>query len=348
MHGAIGVGLIGYGYAGRSFHSYLVSLERRMRLVAVSARDTERRKQAEREWGVKTYPTAKSLFDDGEVDLVVVATPHNTHAELTIKALKAGKHAVVDKIMCMNAREADAMILARNQSKRSLSVFHNRRWDGDFLTLQKLIRDGLLGKLYQLELTHLRYGPFGNWRGEKAIAGGLLCDWGAHFVDQALLLAGSPCVSVHCIIQSVKWGQDIGDNGIMTATFKDGGCARIWIGNVSKASRPHWFALGTEGSFVKEGVDPQEKAMCERNIYAAKEDPAFYGELCCQIKGLEHRSRVATLPGDWTAYYRNIADHLLDGKPLAVTPESVREAMRVFDAAHLSASKGQVVKITAE
>jgi len=345
MNTPIGAGLIGYGYGGRSFHAYLLSLEPRIQLVAVSSRNKERREAAQTDWGVKTYPSARGLFEDPDVDLVIVATPHHLHAELAIKGLRAGKHVIVDKVMCMNTEEADAMIAARDQNQRCLSVFHNRRWDGDFLTIKKIIHEGLLGKVYYTEITNLRDHPSSSWRGEKALCGGILYDWGAHFVDQALLLAKSRPVSVHCIVQNVKWNQDIGDNGMMTLQFEDKTCTRIWVGHASKIRRPHWWLLGTQGAFVKEGVDPQEQAMCERRIREAREDPRHFGVLTTSLAGLQHVSTVATLPGDWTAFYENVAAHILDGQPLVVTPESVRQAMVVFDAASQSAESGQTIRL---
>jgi len=345
MNVPIGAGLVGYGYAGRSFHAYLLSLEPRIHLTAISSRSKERREAAEKDWQVKTYPSARGLYEDPHVDLIIVATPHNTHAELAIKGLRAGKHVVVDKIMCMNTKEADAMIQARDQTRRCLSVFHNRRWDGDFLTIKRILREGLLGELYYGEIANLSDRPSSGWRAEEAMCGGILYDWGAHFVDQALLLNGSRPTSVHCIVQSVKWDQDIGDNGMMTIQFENGSCVRVWVGQAAKLQRPHWMLLGTQGAFVKEGVDPQERAMCEGRIHLAQEDPNYYGRLTTMLGGLQHVSTVTTLRGDWTAYYRTLADHLLEGKELPVKPEQVREAITVFDAAKESAKTGQAVKL---
>ncbi len=151
MKPPINVGVVGYWYSGRNFHSYLIGLEKRLKLYAVCARNPDRRKQAEKEYGVKTFSNVDDTLKDGNIHLVVVATPHNMHAELSIKAMEAGKHVVVEKIMCMNTREADAMIEASKRNNVMLTVFHNRRWDGDYLTVRKILDEGLLGEPFLIE-----------------------------------------------------------------------------------------------------------------------------------------------------------------------------------------------------
>ena len=143
----VNVVVVGYGFAGRCFHTYLANLAEGMSIYGIATRDQSRQKQASED-----YPTAKiyehldQVLDDKSVDLVVLATPHHVHAEMAIQAMKAGKHVVTDKIMCMNAGEAEAMITASKENNVLLSVFHNRRWDWDYLTVKKAIADGLLGE----------------------------------------------------------------------------------------------------------------------------------------------------------------------------------------------------------
>ncbi|MEM2936172.1 MAG: Gfo/Idh/MocA family oxidoreductase, partial [Candidatus Bathyarchaeia archaeon] len=142
----INVGVIGYGYSGRNFHSYLIRLEKRLNLYAVCARNPMKRQLAEKERGVKTFSNVNDMLRDENIHLVVVATPHDTHAELAIKAMEAGKHVVVEKIMYMNVAEANAMIEAGKRNKVMLTIFHNRRWDGDYLTIRKILDEGPLGR----------------------------------------------------------------------------------------------------------------------------------------------------------------------------------------------------------
>ena len=149
--------VIGYGFAGRCFHSYLIGLADGLDVYSIATRNPERRAAAAENYpDAVIYQTIDQVIANDLVDLVVLATPHDTHAELAIKAMDNGKHVVTDKIMCMNAAEAEAMIEASNRNNVLLSVFHNRRWDWDYTTVKKIIDDGLLGTPYLLSLIHIR------------------------------------------------------------------------------------------------------------------------------------------------------------------------------------------------
>ena len=224
----INVGVVGYGFAGRGFHSYLIKKAVGLNLYAVASRDEGRRAQAVKDYGVKTFATLEEMLDDKDVHLVVIATPHSTHEALCIKAMNAGRHVVVDKIMCMTVAEADRMIAAAKKNKVFLSVFHNRRWDGDFNTIKRVIDEGLLGRVFQIESSVGSYGsPRRGWRGVKELAGGHLYDWGAHMVDHALLFAGglgkARPESVYATSEFRKW--DITVESHVRCQIKFSGCA---------------------------------------------------------------------------------------------------------------------------
>ncbi len=333
IHAAI----VGYGFAGRAFHAYLLAQEPRLRLTAVASRDPERRRQAAAEHDVRTYADYDALLEDPEIDLVVIATPHDTHADLTIRALEAGKHVVTDKVMAMNTAECDAMIAAARQSGKLLSVFHNRRWDWDFATVCQIVTAGWIGTPFQYESCITGYGPTGGWRADAARAGSLLADWGAHLIDQALLLAQSDLESVWCDVQSRKWGQSSGSHGVLQLRFHDGLLFRIEVSRLARAPRPRWYVLGEEGGLIKTGRDPQEAAMLAGNIDAAREDPADRTRVFSGRDGLASESVVESLRPSWKAYYANIADVLLEGAELAVKPEEARRVVAVLDAADESA-----------
>src|SRR5262245_56793826 len=258
----IGVGIVGYGYAGRVFHSYLVGRADGLELRAVAARDPGRREQAARERGVRTYPTLDEMAAAPDVDLVVLATPHDTHAELAVRALEAGKHVVVDKPMAITLAEADRMVEAANRSGRMLSVFHNRRWDWDYLTVRKLLAEGLIGRPYLFETAVLNYRPpRTTWRSTTATMGSLVHDWGAHLVDHALRLVPSPVARVHCQIAHPRPVPEIGNYARLDMTFADGTLYSAEAGNLVRAPKPRWWVVGEEGTLVKLGLDPQERAF---------------------------------------------------------------------------------------
>ncbi len=342
----INTAVIGYGYAGRAFHSYLIGLEAGLNLYAIATRNEERRETAREMYpNAKIYQTIDEVIADDAIDLVVLATPHDTHAELAIKAMDARKHLVTDKIMAMNATEADAMIAASERNDVMLSVFHNRRWDWDYLTVKKVIEDGLLGIPYLFQVAIMRYGAPGGWRGIKKHSGGILYDWPAHFVDQALLFGDALVESVYCDIHyNTKWDTDIGNYGNLIIKFENEIRYQIEISNLSKAEKPRWYVVGDEGGLIKYGLDPQEGPMCDRDIDSAEEDPANYAKVWTVASG-EHRELVVeSVCGTWKSYYKNIADVLNNGAELVVKPEEMQRVMQVYDAAMKSAETGHTVQ----
>jgi scyllo-inositol 2-dehydrogenase (NADP+) len=198
----LGVGIAGYGLAGRVFHATLVGHTPGLRLRAVFSRTAERRARAAAEHGgIALYESYAALLDDPRVDLVVVATPHHTHEGLVVQAAGAGKHVVVDKIMALSVAEGQRMIAAARRAGVLLSVFQNRRWDADYLTVRSVLAAGLLGEPYVIESAVTSFGPspgYRNptsdrprgWRTYAEYGGGPLRDWGAHLFDQAVQLAG--------------------------------------------------------------------------------------------------------------------------------------------------------------
>lgn len=342
----INTAVIGYGYAGRAFHSYLIGLEEGLNLYAIATRNAERREAAREAYpNAKMYQTIDEVIADDAIDLVVLATPHDTHAELAIKAMDAGKHLVTDKIMAMNAAEADAMIAAGERNDVMLSVFHNRRWDWDYLTVKKVIADGLLGTPYLFQVAIMRYGAPGGWRGIKKHSGGILYDWPAHFVDQALLFGDAPVESVYCDIHyNTKWDTDIGNYGNLIIKFENDMRYQIEISNLSMAEKPRWYVVGDEGGLIKYGLDPQEGPMREGDIDSAEEDPANYAKVWTAAGGERRELVVESVRGSWKSYYKNIADVLNDGGELVVKPEEMQNVMQVYDAAMQSAETGQTVR----
>ncbi|NOZ24037.1 MAG: Gfo/Idh/MocA family oxidoreductase [Planctomycetes bacterium] len=346
MASGINTAIVGYGRSGKCFHAYMIDKTEGLNLYAVSTRNPEARKAAEKDYGVKTYSNIDDLLKDDAVQLVVIATPHNTHAELCIKAMDAGKHTVTDKIMCMNTREADAMIEASKRNDVMLSVFHNRRWDMDFLTIQKVINDGLLGPVFVIESTILQYGKPRSWRADKEACGGYLFDWGAHLADQAVLLAGCKPKTVYTTLQNRKWDISTESHHRTHIVFESGLEFFIELSRLCQIPKPRWYILGEEGTLVKYGLDTQEKYMDEKRIEEAADPPGNYAKVKAIVNGEVKEMTIPTLKGDWLAYYRNVSDVLNNGAALAVTPESVRDSVAIVEGAMKSAEAGQVVDLT--
>lgn len=334
------VAILGYGFAGKSFHAYLVGLVPELKIIGIMSRNPETRKRIETEQAVFAFADPEAVFADPNVDLVVVATPNSTHAELCIAALNAGKHVVTDKVMCTTLTECDQMLEAARRSERLLTVFQNRRFDGDFLTVRDTIESGRLGTVRWIEMAWQGFGAWGGWRGQAEMGGGRFLDLGAHLVDQMLLLFPDAPKSVYCRMHHDFPDSDVESEALMVITFAGGQTGVIDLSGMTTISKPRFLIKGDAGTLSKYGLDPQEDAMKAGNIDAAVESPDNYAFL----KTPQSQEHVPTRAGRWRTYYENIADALLNGAEPHVKPDEMRRAIAVLDGARQSAQMGEVVR----
>jgi predicted dehydrogenase len=325
--------MVGYGGAfnmGRG-HANWINAVPGMETVAVCDPDKERLKAAQQELpGVRTYTTLPSLLRDPDVDLCVLITPHNLHARQAVQCLNAGKHVVTEKPMCITVAEADAMIAAAKKNKKTLTVFHNRRHDGDFMAIRDVIRKGVIGDVFQVETGGGGYGHPGKWwRADKRISGGAFYDWGAHIVDWVLHLVPAKIESVTGVFQKRVWLDVTNEDHIVALIrFANGASAEIQMSHLAAAPRPRWRILGTKGAIVDEGGGSFK-------VHGA-------------MDGIRATGDVAYYKSDWESYYKNLADHLLRGAPLEVTPESARRVIGVMEMAEKSWKSGKAEKVPHE
>ena len=345
MKRTVKTAVVGYGNAGKSFHAYLIGLTPGLDLRAVSSRDAGRRAAAESDYAVKTYSRIEDLLQDDEVELVVIATPHDSHRALCVQAMDAGKNVVVDKALSLTTEEAEDMLRARDRNQVMFSVFHNRRWDGDYLTVKKVKEMGLLGEWFAVETAILSYGSARGWRAVKAQIGGQLYDWGAHLVDQALILAAAKPKRVYGRSVPVVWDMDSDSHSMCIIEFENGLLYTIELSRGSRIPKPRWFIQGARGTLCKTGLDPQETAMKAGNIDAAVNPPEHRARVVTDLDGVVSEMVLETIPGRWRCYYENIADVLVNGAELAVTPEQAADTVRVIEAAMRSAETGQCVDL---
>ena len=338
--------VVGYGFAGRCFHAYLVGITADLNLYGVVSGRPEAREEVRSQLGVKAFERFEEALVDLNVDLVVLATPNDLHAPQAIAAMEAGKHVVTDKPMCLNLREADDMIAASRRTGRLLSIFQNRRWDGDYLTVRKVLEEGLIGDPYYIEMAWQQYGPPRTWRGERRHGGGKFVDLGAHMIDQALQLIRASLDRVYTRFFSEGWPTEVEDHAHCILSFSSGVDVHVVTSSLATQSKPRWYVLGTKGGLVKTGLDPQEKAMVAGDIDAAREDPAHYPRLWTEVAGQQPAETVIEpVPGRWRSYYENIAAAIRGTEELAVTPESVRAVMAVLEAARTSVERGEAVSL---
>ncbi|MFD3583408.1 Gfo/Idh/MocA family oxidoreductase [Streptomyces sp. NPDC058683] len=340
------VGLIGYGLAGSVFHAPLIAATEGLALDTVVTSNPERQAQAKAEFPeVRTAAGPDELFDrSGDLDLVVIASPNKTHVPLATTALKAGLPVVVDKPVAGTAAEARELAALAEERGLLLSVFQNRRWDNDFLTLRSLLEQGELGDPWRFESRFERWRPQpkGGWResGDPAEIGGLLYDLGSHVVDQALVLFG-PATEVYAESVIRRDGAETDDDTFIAVTHASGVRSHLYASATAAQLGPRFRVLGSKAGYVKYGLDPQEAALREGERPGpgwGAEPESLYGRLGAGESPVTGAGRaVPTLPGDYPAYYAAVAGALRGEGPNPVTALEAAAALDVLEAARRSA-----------
>lgn len=341
------VGLIGYGLAGSVFHAPLIAATGGLALDTVVTANPERQEQARSRYpDVRPVAAPDELFDRaGELDLVVIASPNRTHVPLATAALKAGLPVVVDKPVAGTAAEARGLAALAEERGLLLSVFQNRRWDNDFLTLRKLLADGELGDVWRFESRFERWRPRpkGGWResGDPAEIGGLLYDLGSHVVDQALVLFG-PATQVYAETDVRRPGAEADDDTFVALTHASGVRSHLYVSATTAQLGPRFRVLGSRAGYVKYGLDPQEAALREGLRpgpagWGVEPEP-LWGRLGSGESPVTGGGRpVPTLPGDYPAYYAAVAAALTGAGPDPVPALEAAAALDVLEAARRSA-----------
>jgi predicted dehydrogenase len=300
--------------------------------------------------GAEVLASADDLFAlAGEHDLVVVAAPNRHHASLALDAIAAGLSVVVDKPLAASIEDGDRVAAAARAAGVVASVFHNRRWDGDFLTLRRLRDEGRLGELHRLESRFERLRPEvdpDRWReaADRADAGGVLFDLGPHLIDQALELLG-PARSVYAEVRTLRPGAQVDDDFFVALEHESGARSHLWGTMMAAQPGPRMRALGSEAAYVKWGLDVQEDAL---RGGASPSDPGF-GEDPREAWGLlgadDASEPVETEPGRYVEFYERIEQAVRSGEPAPVPLEAGVETLRVIEAARRSSAEQAVIPL---
>ncbi|MFH8340350.1 Gfo/Idh/MocA family oxidoreductase [Streptomyces sp. AM6-12] len=348
------VGLIGYGLAGSVFHAPLIAATEGLVLDTVVTSNPERQRQARDAFPDVTLAASPEelLARAGELDLVVIASPNKTHVPLATAALTAGLPVVVDKPVAGTAAEARTLAALAEDRGLLLSVFQNRRWDNDFLTLRALLADGALGEVRRFESRFERWRPKpkGGWResGDPAEIGGLLYDLGSHVVDQALVLFG-PAAEVYAEADVRRPGAEADDDTFIALTHRRGARSHLYVSATTPQLGPRFRVLGSEAGYVKYGLDPQEAALREGLRPGPRwgaEPEELYGRIGAGESPLTGGGTpVKTLPGDYPAYYTAVAAALAGAGPNPVTALEAAAALDVLEAARRSAQEKVTVTL---
>jgi scyllo-inositol 2-dehydrogenase (NADP+) len=333
------VAVLGYGLAGRFFHAPFIATTPGLELTAVVTGDEERRAQALRDYpGVAVFDSAEEVWARAEeLDLVVVATPNRVHVPLALAAFEAGLPVVVDKPLAPSAEEGRTLVEAARERGSMLTVFQNRRWDGDYLTVKRLLGDGALGKAHRFESRFERWRPelAGTWRERAEEAGGLLLDLGSHLVDQALQLFG-PVESVYAEVDVRRPGAEVDDDVFLALEHASGVRSHLWMSALAGQRGPRFRVLGDRAAFVKSGLDLQEDALRAGRRAGepgwGEEPRESWGRI-----GVEGDVReVQTEPGNYGAFYEGVAASLRDGEPPPVDPADAVAVLELLEKARAS------------
>lgn len=348
----IKTGLAAYGMSGQVFHAPFINANPHFELTAISERSKDLAKER--------YPQARIVrsFDElltvDDLELIVINTPDSSHYEYARRALEAGKNVLVEKPFTTTVEQANELVALAAEKKLSLSVYQNRRWDSDFLTIKEILHKNLLGHLVEFESTFPRFRNFikpGTWKETGEAGGGITYNLGAHLIDQAVQLFGVP-EAVFADIAILREGGMVDDYFIIHL-LRPSLAPNIKI--TLKASylmcerEPRFVLHGTNGSFVKYGLDRQEADLTDGLTpdmpHWGEEEKELWGLLHTDNNGVDVREEYPSLPGDYNALYENIYQHIRNGMPLLSDAREVVDVIRLIEAAWESSRSGKVIKL---
>lgn len=353
MDKIINVGLIGFGVGGQIFHAPILTTVNGLKLKKIRAE-----KPAQVSVAQENYPdaavvrTSDEIFDDPDIELVVITTPNTAHFLLAKQALQAGKHVVVDKPFTISTKEADELIALADKKKLILSVYQSRRFDSDFYTIKKIIDNKLLGEIVELES---RYDRFRNylkpnaWREEDEPGSGILYDLGVHLADQAQILFGLP-IAVTADIRIQRKGGKANDNFELILHYPT---IKVTLkgGMLVREPLPRFILLGNNGSFVKYGLDVQEEALKagfnpETKSGWGIEPESIWGTINTEINGQHFIGKIHSEQGNYANFYLNIYNAISGKEALIVTAMQARNNVRIIELAIQSQQERRTVDFT--
>lgn len=339
----IQTGIVGYGFSAQTFHLPLLQACERFNLHGISTRKTALLN--EKHPKIQTFRTPLELMHDPLIDLIVITSPNDSHYGLARQSLEFGKHVILEKPMVCSSEEGRSLIALAKEKGLLLSVFHNRRWDGDFLTAKKLLQDGLLGEVRYFESHFDRFRPCvrDRWRERPGAGAGMWYDLGAHLVDQALCLFGLPTALTARILATRDQSQA---QDYFHVLFHYENC-EIILHSSSYSAGPNcrFHIQGSGGSYIKYGLDPQEmqlkSGVSPYSQQFGKENQAHFGTLYTE----KTEKRIGTDPGSYLSYFEQFADSIDTGSALPVTGAEGLQVIRLIELAEKSSLEGRTIQI---
>jgi predicted dehydrogenase len=341
------VAMIGYGAIGFE-HGTAINSVPGLEFSLVCDRNQERLALARQSFsGVSSCTELVDIANDASIDLVIVSTPPNTHADISTQMLQAGKHVVSEKPFCLTTAEADTMIQLAEQQRRTLTVYQCRRWDPDYLAIQQIVQRGAIGPIFHMETFIGGYAhPCNYWHSHEPISGGVFYDWGSHYLDWMLQLIPDPVESVRGTEHKRVW-HDVtnADQASVYLRFAGGQEATFIHSDIAAALKPKWYILGEQGAIIGNWRHETVKSrrwsgdLIEERLAPSEALP----DLCLYTydgDGIIQKHPLTLPVATSNAFHRNLANHLHLGEPLAVPPEQSRRNIAVMEAAKLSAQQG--------
>jgi predicted dehydrogenase/type 1 glutamine amidotransferase len=347
------VAMIGYGAIGFE-HGTAISNVPGLEYALVCDRNASRLQAASQAFpGVRTCTDLAAVAKDPAVDVVIVSTPPNTHTDISMQMLRAGKHVVSEKPFCLTTAEADAMIDLAEEMSKALTVYQCRRWDPDYLAIQQVLKRNVIGSVFHIETFIGGYGhPCDYWHSHEPISGGVFYDWGSHYLDWILNLIPDSVVSVRGVEHKRVW-HDVtnADQSSVSLRFASGQEATFMHSDIAAALKPKWYILGEHGAIV--GDWRRESVKTRRWSGDLIEERLAPSEALPQLSvytresgDIVHEQRLSLPPMPAYAFHRNLANHLHSGEALAVTPQEARRNIAVMEAAKYSAEhNGETVSL---
>jgi scyllo-inositol 2-dehydrogenase (NADP+) len=344
------VALIGYGVAGAVFHAPLIAHTKSLLLKAIVTTNPDRVKQAQSDFpNAKVAASADQIWKEADqFDLVVIASPNRFHYPQAKAAMESGLATVIDKPAATSSAQCRELISTSERTGKLLTVFQNRRWDGDFLTVKQLIDEGKLGKIVRFESRFERYRPqkkVDAWResGNQEDAGGLLFDLGSHLIDQACVLFGEP-QAIYAEVEKRRPGVDVDDDVFVAMRFSSGVIAHLWASVVARIKGPRFRVLGLDGSYEKYELDPQEDALRAGKRpsdqgwgEAAQSD---WGQLATTFDGQSIDETLPTLPGCYEHFYEQVAAAIRGEADVPVNAADALRCLQLIESAFSSEHQG--------
>lgn len=340
-------GLIGFGGMGK-WHTEILENVPEIELAGIYDIKEEKRKLAE-EAGFHTYETEEAMLADESIDVILVATPNDTHRPIALRAMEAGKNVIVEKPATLSLKELTELEDMAGKTGQFLTVHQNRRWDEDLLTVREILKDQTMGEIFRIESrVHGSRGIPGDWRKEKAHGGGMVLDWGVHLFDQIFRLTGERRLkTVYATLTNVT-NQEVDDGFTAVLRFEGGLEVLVEVGTNNFISLPRWYVLGENGSAVVEDWDLSGKIVKafseeEKEIVPVRTAAGLTKTMAPRREDTIRVEELPRVPGDIADFHRNVAAVLLRGEEPAVKLPEVKRVMRLMETVFESAEKNHVM-----